>query len=195
MHVTLRVRRGTPRLRTKRFVRTFRHSLAEASERGDFRVVHFAILSNHAHFLLEANDRGALGRGMKSLCARFARAVNRVFERRGRVLGDRYHMRVLHTPREVRDALAYVLLNARKHATERGIDVRWHVDPASSASFFDGWNDPGPDTAPGTPPRCVSPAKSWLLHMGWRKHGLIDPAEIPSATRLLALRGSTRLPS
>jgi hypothetical protein len=33
----------------------------------------------------------------------------------GPVLHGRYHLRVLRTPREVRNALAYVLLNARKH--------------------------------------------------------------------------------
>ena len=33
----------------------------------------------------------------------------------------RYHLRMLITPHEVRNALAYVLLNARKHWRQRGI--------------------------------------------------------------------------
>ena len=66
--------------------------------------------------IVEAKDRDALGRGMKSIGSRLARAVNRVFKRAGPVLADRYHVRVLRTPREVRNALAYVLLNARRHA-------------------------------------------------------------------------------
>ena len=41
-----------------------------------------------------------------------------VFERRGSVFADRYHDRVLKTPREVRNALRYVLGNGRKHAAE-----------------------------------------------------------------------------
>jgi hypothetical protein len=57
---------------------------------------------------------------MKSIAARFARAVNRVFRRSGRVLRDRYRLHVLETPREVRNALRYVLLNGRRHAGRRG---------------------------------------------------------------------------
>ena len=60
---------------------------------GPFRVVHYSLQGNHAHFIVEAAGREALGRGMKSLGARLARAVNRVFERSGRVLEDRYHLR------------------------------------------------------------------------------------------------------
>jgi len=36
----------------------------------------------------------------------------------GRVLADRFHHVVKRTPTEVRRALAYVLLNARKHYRE-----------------------------------------------------------------------------
>ena len=51
---------------------------------------------------------------MKSLAARFARCVNRVFGRKGRVLAGRFHHVLKRTPTEVRRALAYVLLNARQ---------------------------------------------------------------------------------
>jgi hypothetical protein len=39
------------------------------------------------------------------------------------VLTERYHLRLLPTPKEVRNALRYVLLNARHHAAriKRGI--------------------------------------------------------------------------
>jgi hypothetical protein len=29
----------------------------------------------------------------------------------------------------------------------------------------------------------VASARSWLLRIGWTKHGLIDPAEFPATTR------------
>ncbi len=73
---------------------------------------------------------------MKSVTARLARAVNRVFGRAGPVLADRYHARPLRTPREVRNALRSVLLNGRKHA-RRARGAR--IDPASSGRWFDGW--------------------------------------------------------
>ena len=142
--------------------------------------MHYSIQRDHAHFVIEANGREALGRGMKSLSARFARAVNRALGRSGRVLADRYHLRVLRTPREVRNALAYVLLNARRHlAQRRGRSaVRGsRLDPASSAWWFDGWTR-DVHGAPGLP-RPVALAHTWLLRTGWRRHGLISPAEIP----------------
>jgi len=46
-------------------------------------VVHDSVQDDHAHFLVEASGARRLANGMKSLAARFARCVNRVFGRRG----------------------------------------------------------------------------------------------------------------
>ena len=78
VHVTLRMRAGIPSLRGGALVREFRRSLAEASERGHFRVVHYSLQHDHAHLVIEAKGKDALARGMKSIAARLARAVNRV---------------------------------------------------------------------------------------------------------------------
>jgi len=132
------------------------------------------------HLLIEAADRPALARGMKAVGARLARAVNRIFGRTGPVLADRYHMRVLKTPREVRNALRYVLLNARRHASRLSGTVR--LDPASSARWFDGWRRESPairEVLTEALERPVARARTWLLRIGWRRHGLIDPADVP----------------
>ena len=155
--VTLRVLDGLPRLRRAAFVRAFRQSLRRMSRPG-FRVVHYSIQDNHAHFLVEAAGRDRLADGMKSLGARFARCVNKVFGRTGRVLADRFHHVVKRTPTEVRRALAYVLLNARKHYRERRRRTPPVVlDGASSGLWFDGWKGrappPGPLRGPGPRPR------------------------------------------
>ena len=42
---------------------------------------------------------------------RIARVLNKLWRRRGRVFADRYHDRILKTPREVKNALVYVLAN------------------------------------------------------------------------------------
>jgi hypothetical protein len=107
--------------------------------------------------------------------------VNRTFRRKGPVLADRYHLHVLRTPREVRSALAYVLLNARRHARKASRVLR--CDPASSGRWFDGWKR-RPEVHRSqaglrSPP--VARARSWLLRVGWRRHGLIDPLEVPGA--------------
>ncbi|MBW2397846.1 MAG: transposase [Deltaproteobacteria bacterium] len=137
VHVTLRFREGLPRLRNRRLVGELRRSFGEACERGDFRLVHYSIQQNHVHLLVEAEDQAALGRGMKSIGARVSRAIQRVFGVTGRVLAQRYHSHVLRTPREVRRALRYVLLNARKHWRERRRTVPpARLDDASSSHGF-----------------------------------------------------------
>lgn len=76
-HVTLKVREGVPSLRTVRLVRELERSFAASCERNDFRLVHYSIQGNHAHLIVEADCEVALGRGMKALGARLAKAVNR----------------------------------------------------------------------------------------------------------------------
>jgi hypothetical protein len=88
--------------------------------RKGFRLVHYSLQTNQAHLVVEARDRDALGRGMKGIGARLARAVNRVAERSGPVLADRYHLRLLPTPKEVRNALRYVLAERAKARGEDG---------------------------------------------------------------------------
>jgi len=132
---------------------------------------------------VEAHGKDALARGMKSIGARLARALNRVAGRSGPVLDSRYHHRSLRSPREVRRALAYVLLNARRHLAKRRHVARSAavpLDPASSARWFDGWRLQVASRFPdeGTS-REVARPRTWLLRVGWRRHGLVDPAETP----------------
>jgi REP element-mobilizing transposase RayT len=163
-----------------RLVREVEASFRRACERGRFRLVHYSIQSNHLHLIVEAASTSDLGRGMKSLGARLARAVNRSFGRHGPVLADRYHLHVLRTPREVRNAIAYVLLNARRHAAKLGrrLSRAPNIDPASSGRWFDGWRF-RPSLAVAFDRPAVAPARAWLLRIGWRRSGLIDPREVP----------------
>jgi len=105
-HVTIRLRKGLSSMRRKKFIREFRRSLRQILTREDFRVVVYSIQSNHMHMIVEAADSEALASGMKAVTSRLARAFNRVFLRSGKVLAGRYHLRVLKSPREVRNALS-----------------------------------------------------------------------------------------
>src|SRR3990172_5191124 len=170
VHVTLRVRAGVPALRGGALVREWRRSLAEASERGNFRVPHYSLQGDHAHLIVEAKGKEALAAEMKSIAARLARAVNRVCGRSGAVLDGRYHPRLLRTPREVRRALAYVLLNARRHwATARAgrRPPPPRLDEASSARWFDGFRPEAARRPPeaGEDPE-VGPARRRPLRVG-----------------------------
>jgi hypothetical protein len=98
--------------------------------------------------------------------------VNRRLGRRGHVWHSRYHARLLRTPREVRNALVYVLNNWRKHGrTADGLD------PRSSARWFDGWRN----VVPAVMGPAVRAARTWLMRIGWRKHGRIAVVESPQA--------------
>lgn len=133
------------------------------------------------HLLVEATDRVALARGLQGLAIRLARRVNRACGRSGRLWADRYHARVLRTPREVRNALCYVLQNARRHTdVARGIIAPGWIDPRSSGRWFDGWARASRvEASPEAP--LVAAARSWLLTTGWRRRGLLDVDEVPAA--------------
>ena len=183
-HVTLKVREGIASLRTVSVVKEVEATFRRC-ERAGFRLVHYSIQGNHLHAIVEAHGREALGRGMMAIGIRFARAVNRALKRSGPVLKDRYHFRPLRTPTEVRNALRYVLLNARRHAAERGAHLRERVrlDPASSARWFDGWKrgTVGEEASRSADLPAVRLPRTWLLGVGWRRLGLLDPAEIPGS--------------
>ena len=115
VHVTLRLKQGLRTLRSGLPYHVLRMALTQGHERSGFRVVHFAVMSNHVHLLIEANDRPSLSRGLQALQVRIARSLNRIWKRTGSVFADRYFDRILKSPRQVRNALCYVLNNARKH--------------------------------------------------------------------------------
>jgi REP-associated tyrosine transposase len=171
-HVTLRAKPGTPSLRNARVAASVQRALAAASG-ARFRLLHYSIQADHLHLLAEADTPTALARGLQGLAIRVAKAVNRTLGRHGKVWDDRYHARTLATPREVRNALVYVLQNWRKHLKNpRGLDA------CSSAAWFDGWR-----TAPPRPagPSPVGKPRTWLVRVGWRRHGPIDVRESPRA--------------
>ena len=119
LHVTWRLRDEVGSVRRYRTAALARRAIAAAHKAG-FRVLEFSLQGNHLHCLVEAASAVDLARGMQGLAIRLARGWNRVLGRSGTVFAERYHARVLRSPREVRNVLSYILLNARKHAAERG---------------------------------------------------------------------------
>ena len=171
LHVTLRLRPGLPTLRRRTTRGVIAGAFHSGRERFGFRLTHFSLQSNHIHLIAEAEDRRGLSRGLQGLMVRTARALNRLWNRRGAVFSDRFHSRTLRTPLEVRRALVYVLNNARHH----GLRLLG-IDPFSSGAWFDGWKSISPvrSESPATRPR------TWLLCRGWRLHGGIGVDESPA---------------
>ena len=181
-HVTMKLLRGLPRrLRSKREYTALRGAFAAGCDRHGFRLTHYAELNDHLHFLVEARDRAALSRGLQGLAIRIAKALNRLWRRAGTVFADRYHDRILKTPREVRNALRYVLGNGKKHAAEgREVAVPQAIDTFTSAPWFDGFRETVTVRGIDAMPRPVTDAHTWMLTIGWRRHGLLSVHEVPA---------------
>jgi REP element-mobilizing transposase RayT len=121
--VTQRLCAGLRSLRQRAEFEVVRGAIAEAATRAGFRIVHFSVQTNHVHYVCEARDTRSLTSGMRSLGVMIARRLNALWKRTGPVFAERYHARALATPNEVRQALAYVLNNARKHGIQGdGVD-------------------------------------------------------------------------
>ncbi|MDB4958735.1 MAG: hypothetical protein JWO36_6304 [Myxococcales bacterium] len=183
VHVTLRIVAGVGSLARDYLMKVIRKSIAE-SHKSWFRIVEFNVLSNHLHLICEAQSKRQLARGIQGFEVRTARRLNRVLKRTGKLFSQRYHVRQLNSPKEVRNALRYVLLNRKHHNAEQKFAKYW-IDPYSSAAWFSGWAGPinvntewkrelvhmeRPNAEPTV----------WLLTTGWRRHGLLRFDEAPA---------------
>ena len=187
--VTLRVASVVWNLRSRRCYEAIQTCLINARGRFGLRVIELSVLGNHLHLLVEADCDQSLYRGMQGLCVRIARALNRLWRCAGQVFPDRFHSRMLATPRAVRTALVYVLRNARKHGSWWGDGA----DEYSSGSHFEEWRS-RTSTAAAAPEASemsavsssavrhqLERARTWLLSTGWRRRGLIAPDERPAS--------------
>ena len=150
--ITLKVRREVWSLRGSRCVRALRHALEHGHRRRGFRVVHFAILGNHLHLIVEADSRTSLSSGVQGLEVRMARALNRSMSRSGAVFADRFHSRLLRSPSEVARARRYVLENFAIHQRRLGLACE-AGDPLTSERM----------------PSCAAAPLTWLLRIGWKR--------------------------
>jgi len=194
VHVVSRVVRDVGRLRTRHMYAAVREATIAVLALERFRIAHLSIQGSHLHLIVEAHDRLALADGMKRFLISAAKQINRSLrertgnKRRGPVFVDRYHPRILRTPREVRNCIAYVLNNWRHHGEDqRGVARRWAVDPFSSGVSFDGWRELEDSPVMYRPPPTYAALavwlpKTWLLAKGWTRHGRIGVREVPGGS-------------
>jgi len=168
-----------------------RFALYATALKENFRVIHFSIQRTHLHMIVEAKSRLALSRGMQGLLISAAKQINGAVcietgaRRRGQVVSDRYHAQVLGSPRQVRNAIAYVVNNWRRHGEHtKGVARTWLLDPFSSGCNFGGWKELEGKlflfgTREGYQPLLTCLPRTWLLRDGWQRHGLIRAHEVP----------------
>ncbi|MEJ7600349.1 MAG: transposase [Kofleriaceae bacterium] len=191
LHITIRVASDIGSLRKRDMFLAIREAMIVTAMREDFRIVHTSVQGTHLHMLVEADSKSAISCGMRGFQISAARQINAVMteragkRRRGTVFPDRYHLRALSSPRAVRHALAYVLNNWRRHQEDQGPRARtWAVDPFSSGVLFHGWRErDGLPTLFRPPPTYHGLVtwlpKTWLLRVGWMRHGLVSTHEVP----------------
>jgi len=192
VHVTARVAPDLRQLRTRDMYHAIRYATYASAIFGRFRIVHLSIQRDHVHLIAEAANRMALARGMQSFEISAAKHINstaskqRGKKRRGTVFPDRYHARILKSPKFVRNAIRYVLNNWRHHGLDRSRrSRRWLVDPFSSGVSFPGWNELAHRDTLWMPPRGYDPLwvwrpKTWLLSRGWQRAGAISARDLPA---------------
>jgi REP element-mobilizing transposase RayT len=174
VHVTIRRVRLAPSFRTSlvRAVILGEFGRARRLRRNPVRVVQYSIQDDHLHLMVEGRDAKDLAAQMRNLFSRVAMMINAALGRRGALFRDRHHRHALGTPREVRNALVYILFTARKHA--RIADARtqqeaWAtLDSFTSAPWCAGWAEhvrPPDVAAPLSSPR------TWLARVGWKRAG------------------------
>jgi len=168
LHITMRLVSGFPSLRRDRIAALVARSIARTIR---IRVVEFSLQRDHLHLVAEADDRQELLAGVRGLAISIAKRLNHKLGRSGAVFADRYHLTALQTPTQVRNALVYVLTNARKHRQSRDV-----IDRYSTGWWFTGWKQTVARPAHDPPTR---PPATWLLKTGWRRKGLISVYERP----------------
>jgi REP element-mobilizing transposase RayT len=100
-------------IRNKTCLKLLKRAIVNARSYG-LRVIHFSMQHNHIHLILEPSSNEILTRGMRSLTITFAKGL-----KAGKVQIERYHLHVLKSVREAKNAVHYVLFNKQKH--EKGI--------------------------------------------------------------------------
>lgn len=177
LHVICRVEPAVGRLRKRKVYKVAQRALVTCWKRSQsFRICHISIQGTHLHLIVEADTAHDLARGMQGFQVSFARRINAIVGRKGRVFSDRYHAVILDSPTKVRNAMAYVLNNWRRHGEDRGVFATRH-DVYSSGLQSNIWHDAAPLLwlRPGQQLLPVCYPRTWLLGHGWRQVGPISP--------------------
>ena len=209
LHITLRTVKRVGRLRTAAVYRAVREAMIVMLARETCRIVQLSIQHNHVHLIVEAESRKALSKGMQAFQISAAKHINAEISKgrlkgiswyeakrrglvtgerqKGQVFADRYHEEAITSPRQARNAIAYVLNNWRKHREHYDQRARtWQIDPFATGWSFDGWKEREDEPFVWKLRETYQPMptwrpKTWLLSEGWRRHGLVSTHEVPGS--------------
>ena len=103
-------------VKNKEGLKALHRAIRNARTHG-LRIIHFSLQHNHVHLIVAATNNTTLTKGMRSLTITMAKTIDK-----GKIQIQRYHLHVLKTRREAKNAIHYVLFNERKHTGKMTID-------------------------------------------------------------------------
>jgi REP element-mobilizing transposase RayT len=122
VHVTLKSdRTQIPTLRNKALFREIRQAMRRARLQG-IRIIEFSVQTDHIHLLLEPQNKVQLGKSMRAMSISLSKRLTFLLGKKVKAFKERYHLHVLRSFTEVRNAVHYVRSNGKKHrvATSAG---------------------------------------------------------------------------
>jgi REP element-mobilizing transposase RayT len=181
VHVTVKLREHLPPLRRRDAYAALRAAFAAGCDRNGFRLIHYAVLEDHLHFVVEATGRSTLSRGVQGLLIRVSRTLTgcgNASDESSPIATTttscgppaRCGMRCATcsgTARSTRPKVAPSPFPRRSTPTPRR--------RGSTASARRSWCDSLEAVV-----RPVTDAHTWLLTIGWRRHGLLSVTEVPA---------------
>src|ERR1051326_3562086 len=109
-HVTIRLKAGAPKVARDWLMKIIREAIRDSQKSASFRIVEFNVLDNHLHLITEAAGKRELCNGVSGLEIRIVQRLNAALHRTGGLF-ERYHVRYLMNPTQVRNAVKYVVFN------------------------------------------------------------------------------------
>jgi len=122
LHVTIKFdKKKIATLRNKIFYREIRKSLRRLRVKG-VRLIEFSVQKDHIHFLLESANKIVLGKAMRALSISLSKRFSLLLNRKIKALKSRYHLHILNTLKELKNARQYILNNSAKHNSVKDAD-------------------------------------------------------------------------
>jgi REP element-mobilizing transposase RayT len=116
VHVTIKIRPFLfQTLRRKIYFKKISRAISRARNKG-LRIIHFTVQKDHLHFMIETKDNLQLAKGMQSLGISLSKSLKvHVGKHIKSIYKSRYHLHILNTIKEIKNAKYYILGNSIKH--------------------------------------------------------------------------------
>ena len=137
VHVCIKLQRCLPSLRRASEFELLEERFRLVKERFGCKLRQFSVQSDHIHLVIETETTSDLSRYMQGLQIRFAKALNKLWRRTGRVFADRFYASLCHSLQKLRATIRYVLNNGQRHGAWDPLTNR--PDPYSSGPWYVRW--------------------------------------------------------